>query len=142
MTRRAGRIAAALAALAAFGWAGWAAYDGAMPELRVYDGYWIMLGSSLAVLLVGPLVWRWPRDRSLGVIALVSLIGGLVPLCISAIRHHIPIVARLRGSWRLAGADLVVPALVVGFVCLWFVLREWVPKQAESPRAVRRRKKK
>jgi hypothetical protein len=39
-----------------------------------------------------------------------------------------PILARLRGAWILAGADLVGPAVVVGFVCLWLAVRAWTPK--------------
>jgi hypothetical protein len=129
MTRRnAGRFVAAGAAIAAFGWAGWAAYTNAMPELRVYDGYRMMLGALLAVIAVAPFIWRWRRDRSLIVVAGAAALGSIIPLVISAVRHHIPIVARLRGSWALAGADLVVPAVVVGFVCLWFAVREWTPK--------------
>ena len=48
--RKVGRAVAATAAFAAFAWAGWAAYDNAMPELRFYDGYYIMLGATLAVI--------------------------------------------------------------------------------------------
>jgi hypothetical protein len=46
---------------------------------------------------------------------------------ISAVRHHMPILARLRGAWVLAGADLVGPAVVVGFVCLWLAVGAWTP---------------
>ena len=129
MKRRAvGRTLAAVAAIAAFAWAGWAAYDNAMPELRFYDGYYMMLGATLAVIAVAPLIWRWRRDRSLIVIAVAAAVGSIIPLVISAVRHHMPIVVRLRGSWILAGADLVGPALVVGFVCLWLAVRAWNPR--------------
>lgn len=129
MNRRAiGRAAAATAAVAAFAWAGWAAYENAMPELRVYDGYRMMLGATLAVIAVVPFVWRWRRDRSLVVIAVAAAVGSVIPLVISAIQHHMPILARLRGAWKLAGADLVGPAVVVGFVCLWLAVRAWTPK--------------
>lgn len=126
--RAAGRAAAAAAALAAFAWAGWAAYDNAMPELRVYDGYRMMLGATVAVIVVAPFVWRWRRDRSLVIIAIAAAVGCILPLVISAVRYHVPIIARLRGSWTLAGAGLVGPAVVVGFVCLWFAIREWTPR--------------
>lgn len=126
--RKAGRVVATGAAIAAFAWAGWAAYTNAMPELRVYDGYRMMLGASLAVLAVAPFIWRWRREQSLVAVAVAAALGSASPLVVSAVRHHIPIVARLRGSWTLAGADLVAPAMVVGFVCLWFALREWTPK--------------
>jgi hypothetical protein len=126
--RRVGRTVAAAAAIVAFAWAGWAAHITAMPELRVYDGYRMMLGATIAVIAVAPFIWRWRRDRSLVVIALATAVGSIVPLVISAVRLHVPIVSRLRGSWALAGADLVGPALVVGFVCLWLAVREWAPR--------------
>jgi hypothetical protein len=126
--RKIGRAVAATAAVAAFGWAGWAAYENAMPELRVYDGYRMILGATLAVIAVAPFIWRWRRDRSLVVIAVAAAVGSVIPLVISAIQHHMPILARLRGAWRLAGADLVGPAVVVGFVCLWLAVRAWTPK--------------
>jgi hypothetical protein len=127
-SRAVGRTLAAIAAIAAFAWAGWAAYDNAMPELRFYDGYYMMLGATLAVIAVAPFIWRWRRDRSLIAIAVAAAVGSIIPLVISAVRHHMPIVVRLRGSWILAGADLVGPALVVGFVCLWLAVRAWTPR--------------
>ena len=123
-----GKTVAAVAAVAAFAWAGWAAHDNAMPEFRIYDGYRMMLGATLAVIAVVPFIWRWRRDRSLVVIAVAAGVGSVIPLVISAIQHHLPILARLRGAWRLAGADLVGPAVVVGFVCLWLAVRAWTPK--------------
>jgi hypothetical protein len=123
--RSSGRAAAAMAAVGAFAWAAWAAHDSAIPELRVYDGYRMIVGSTMAVLLVAPFVWRWRRDRSLPTVALAAAVGTVVPLIVSALQHRIPVAARLRGAWILAGADLVGPALVVGFVCLWLALREW-----------------
>jgi hypothetical protein len=126
--RAVGRTVAAMAAAAAFAWAGWAAHDNAMPEFRIYDGYRMMLGATLAVIAVVPFIWRWRRDRSLVVIAVAAAVGSVIPLVISAIQHHLPILARLRGAWKLAGADLVGPAVVVGFVCLWLAVRAWTPK--------------
>lgn len=131
-SRRTGQIAAALAALAAFTWAGRAAHLASIPELWVYDGFWMILGASLAVILVAPLVWRWPRERSLVAVALTSALGSVVPLGILAWRHHIPLVARLRGSWILGGADVVGPALVVGFICLWFAIREYSTERSSG----------
>jgi hypothetical protein len=115
---------AALAALGAFVWAGWAAHLAAIPELRVYDGYWMILGASLVVTAVAPFIWRWPRERSLVAVAIASVLGSLLPLWISALRHNIPLLARLRGAWMLGGADAVGPALVLGFTFLWFAVRE------------------
>ena len=126
MNRRSlGRGIAAFGALAAFAWAGWAAHAFAIPELRVYDGYRMILWSTLAVAIVAPVIWRWRRDRALVAVALTAAVGCVAPLIISARQHHMPIPARLRGAWILAGADLVGPAMVVGFVCLWLALREW-----------------
>jgi RsiW-degrading membrane proteinase PrsW (M82 family) len=134
MNRRpVGRAVAAAAALAAFAWAGWAAHSSAIPELRIYDGYRMIFGATLVVTAVAPFIWRWRRDRSLVVIAVAAAVGSTVPLVISAVRQHVPIVARLRGSWALAGADLVGPALVVGFVGLWLAVREWTPRGAGAP---------
>lgn len=129
MNRRAvGRTVAALGAIAAFAWAGWAAHDNAMPELRFYDGYYIMFGATVAVIAVAPFIWNWRRDRSLAVIAVAAAVGSIIPLVISAVRHHMPIGVRFRGSWVLGGADLVGPAVVVGFVCLWLAVRAWNPR--------------
>jgi hypothetical protein len=85
----------------------------------------MILGAALMVLAIAPLVWRWPREGSLIAIALAAAAGSVVPLGISAARHHIPLIARLRGAWILGGADMVGPPLIVGFVCLWFALREY-----------------
>jgi hypothetical protein len=122
--RTTGQIAAGLGAAVAFVWAGWAARESSIPRLRVYDGFWMMLGAAVAVILVAPLVWRWPRERSLVAIAIACVLGSILPLVISALRFHMPIMARLRGSWILGGADAVGPALVIGFVCLWFAVRK------------------
>jgi len=117
-------VAAALVALASFAWAAWAAHTSSIPAVKVYDGYWMMLGAAIGLLVVGPLVWRWPRERSLVAIAVTTVVGCVTPLAISAVRHHMPLLARLRGSWIIGGADLVGPALVIGCLALWFALRE------------------
>jgi hypothetical protein len=132
--RRTGQIVAALVAVASFAWAAWAAHTSAIPELQVYDGYWMILGASLANLAVTPLVWRWPRELSLVGITVVTVLGSVAPLVISALRHGMPLGARLRGSWVLGGADLVGPALVIGFVCLWFAIREYESPDARAKR--------
>ena len=125
MTRgKINRLVPALVALAAFLWATKSAHDSSMPEFKVYDGYWMMLGAALAVGLVAPLIWRWPRERSLLVVVIASIVGSIVPLVVSALTHNLPIMARLRGSWMLAGADLVGPAVIVGFTCLWLAVRD------------------
>jgi hypothetical protein len=128
--RQVGRRVASIAAAVAFLGAAWSAQSAAMPEFKVYDGFWMMLGAAIAVLLVAPLVWGWPRERSLLVIVIASVLGSIIPLAISAFTHRLPLMARLKGSWLLAGADLVGPALVIGFACLWFALRDEAPGSA------------
>jgi len=128
--RQVGRRLASVAAAVAFLWAAWSAQSAAMPEFKVYDGFWMMLGAAIAVLLVAPVVWGWPRERSLLVIVIASVLGSIIPLAISAFTHRLPLMARLKGSWLLAGADLVGPALVIGFACLWFALRDEAPGSA------------
>jgi drug/metabolite transporter (DMT)-like permease len=118
------RLAAALAALGAFGWAGYTSVVESLPELGIYDGYWMILGASLAVLAAVPWVWRWRREHSLPVIVLAAIAGCWIPLVVIAVRQHSPIVARLRGAWILMGADVVGTAIPVGMACLWLALRE------------------
>ena len=134
--RRAGQLAAALAALAAFGLAGWEAHESAMPEFKVYDGYWMILGALIAFVAVAPLVWRLPREISLGAITLAAVAGCVVPLVVSALRRGMPIGVRLRGAWVLGGADLVGPVVVVGCLCLWLALRKY---ESAAERSNRRR---
>jgi hypothetical protein len=128
MTRRkAGQLVTALIAAASFGWAAWGAHSSAIPELRVYDGYWMMMGAAIATLLVAPLVWHWRRELSLIAITFAALVGSVAPLALSAARNGMPLRTRLLGSWVLGGADVVGPALIIGFACLWFALREYQP---------------
>lgn len=122
--RRAGQVAAAVIALGSFACAAWAAHASSIPAVKVYDGYWMMLGAAIGMIVVGPLVWRWPRERSLVAIAVTTVVGAVTPLAISAARHHMPLLARLRGAWIIGGADLVGPALIIGCLALWFALRE------------------
>jgi hypothetical protein len=130
--RRTGQLVAALGALASFGWAAWAAHTSAIPELRVYDGYWMILGAIIANAIVAPLVWRWRRELSLIAITVATVVGSVAPLAISAARNRMPLRARLLGSWILGGADMVGPALIIGFACLWFAIREYGPKGSRA----------
>jgi hypothetical protein len=118
-------MAAGALSIVFFGWALWAARSTSIPELRVYDGYFLLVGATVMVALVAPLVWRWPRERSVVAIALAAVVGCIAPLIISALRHHVPLTARLRGAWTIGGADMVGPPLIVGFLCLWFAVREY-----------------
>jgi hypothetical protein len=122
--RRAGQVAAGALSLICFAWAIWASRSSSIPELRVYDGYFMVLGATVLVALVAPVAWRWSRERSLVAIAIAAAVGCVAPLVISAVRHHVPVTARLRGAWFIGGADLVGPALIIGFLCLWFAVRE------------------
>jgi len=131
--RRWGQLAAAVLALLMFACAFWEAHRSSMPFLKVYDGYWMILGAAVGMALVGPLVWRWPRESSLLVILVTAAVGSLVPLIISAARHHIPVVARLRGAWIVTGADVVGPALIIGCISLWFALREHGAERSSGP---------
>ena len=96
-----------------------------MPEFKVYDGYWMILGALAAFLMVAPLVWRLRREVSAVIITLAAAVGCVVPLVISAMRHGMPVAVRLRGAWVLGGADLVGPAVIVGCLCLWFAVRKY-----------------
>lgn len=133
--RRLGQVTAGALSLGCFAWAVWASRSSSIPELRVYDGFLMLVGATVLVALVAPMVWQWPRQRSLVAIAIAAAVGCVVPLIISALRHHVPLVARLRGAWMIGGADLVGPALIIGFVCLWFAVRE---HRAEATRPLGR----
>jgi hypothetical protein len=131
--RRIGQLVAAAIALAAFAWAAWSAHTNTRPEFKVYDGYWMILGATVAVAIVAPIVWRWRREWSLVTVTLAAAIGCVTPLLISALRHGLPIPVRLRGAWVLGGADAVGPALVLGYLCLWFALREYPTGRSGRP---------
>lgn len=125
LTRRsAGRRLSAVVGGASLLLAGYAAWAEAMPELGVYDGAWMLLWSAVAVTAVAPFIWRWPRERSLAAVAVAALLGCWAPIVISALRHQIPVMARLKGSWVLAGGEIVGLAAPLGFVCLWLAIRE------------------
>ncbi len=122
--RSAGRRLSAAAGAASLLIAAYVAYTESIPELGVYDGVWMLLWGTVAVVALAPLVWRWRRERSLAAVALAALAGCWLPLFISALRHQIPIMARLKGSWVLAGAGVVGLAAPLGFACLWLAIRE------------------
>jgi drug/metabolite transporter (DMT)-like permease len=76
------RLCAALAALGAFGWAGYTSAVESLPELGIYDGFWMILGAGLAVLLAAPWVWSWRRERSLPVVVAAAVAGCWIPLVV------------------------------------------------------------
>ena len=119
-----GRWAAVGGAVGAFSLAGYSAVTESMPEFRIYDGYRMLGGALIAVGLVAPWVWRWRRERSLGVVVVASLVGCWLPIIWAALRRHTPIMDRVRGSWYLTGGDVVATAIPVGVACLWFALHE------------------
>jgi hypothetical protein len=131
--RRWGQLTASLLALLMFVCAGMEAHRSSMPFVKLYDGYWMILGTTIGMALVGPLVWRWPRERSLLVILLTAALGSVAPLTISAFRHHIPLAARLRGAWIIGGADVIGPALIIGCMALWFALRQHGTERSSHP---------
>jgi hypothetical protein len=126
-SRRAGRRVAAAAAAASLLLAAFTAWSQAIPSLGVYDGAWMCLWGTVAVVALAPLIWRWPRERSLAAVAVAAIVGCWAPIVISALRHQVPIMARLKGAWFLAGAGVVGIALPLGYVCLWLALREHKP---------------
>lgn len=125
LTRRAtGRRLSAALGIGCLTLAGYTAYAEAVPALGINDGAWMLLWSSVAVLGVAPVVWRWPRQRSLAVVAVAAFVGCWAPIVISALRHQMPIMARLKGSWVLAGGGIVGVAAPLAFVCLWLAIHE------------------
>ena len=103
-----------------------------MPEFHAYDGYWMLLGAAIAVAGVAPLVWRWPRQRSLPAIVLAAILGSWLPIVWLAYRGHVPLLPRLKGAWYLMGADVIGAAIPVGAACLWMALRESDPRHVEA----------
>ena len=125
--RTAGRRVSSIAGAAALLFAGFVAYTQSMPAFGVYDGVWMLLWATLAVAAVAPFVWRWPRERSLAAVTLAAVVGCWAPIVVSALRHQIPILARLKGAWVLAGGGVVGLAAPLGFACLWLAIREHGP---------------
>jgi hypothetical protein len=121
--------------MAALALAAYVAFRHSIPALGVYDGVWMLLWGTVAVAGIAPLVWRWPRQRSLAAVAVASVLGCWSPLVVSAVRHQIPVMARLRGAWVLAGAGEVGLAVPLGFVCLWLALREH-SSETQAPSAL------
>lgn len=127
-----GRWPAVAGAIGAFGLALYAAVTESMPELRIYDGYRMLLGAGLAIALVAPLVWSWRRERALPVVVLASVVGCWLPIVWLALRRGTPVYERILGSWYLTGGDVVAGAVPVGAACLWLALRPPAPR--ESPK--------
>lgn len=131
-SRRTGRIAAGLAAFATLSLAGYVAVSQIDPILRLYDGLWMFGGSSLAFAVIAPLVRRWRREPALALIAVGVAIGAWCPLVLLALRAHIPVLARLKGSVFFSSADVIGVALPVGATLAWLAFGEHRP--ATRPR--------
>ena len=127
-SRASARVAALLGAVLALVLAARTAAVESMPEFHAYDGYWMLLGAAIAVAGVAPLVWRWPRQRSLPAIVLAAILGSWLPIVWLAYRGHVPLLPRLKGAWFLMGADVIGAAIPVGAACLWMALREPDPR--------------
>ena len=117
------RAFAGTGAAAAFLLAGYTAVSESMPELRIYDGYWMLLGAVVAVGLVAPFVWSWTRERSLPTVIIVAAVGSWLPIIWLALRRGTPVMQRMKGTWHLMGGDVMAAALPVGVACLWMALR-------------------
>ena len=124
-SRRTGRTLAGLAALISLGIAIYTAISQVDRVLHIYDGLWMLAGAAVALALCVPLVWSWPRDRAIALLAIVTVVGSWTPLIALAIRAGIPILARLKGAVFFSSADVVGVALPVGVVCLYLAVKEY-----------------
>jgi hypothetical protein len=126
-SRRTGRMLAGLAAAFSLGLAIYTAISQFEPALHLYDGLWMLAGAGFAVAIVAPVIWRWPRERALAVLAAVTTVGTWAPLALLALRAGIPIRPRLRGAVFWSNADVIGVALPIGVVFAWLALREHRP---------------
>jgi hypothetical protein len=130
-SRRSGRLLAGLAAVGVLGLAVLTAVSEAAPELHIYDGLWMITGAALLVSLCAPLVWNWPRERALAVVASAAAIGAWAPLVVLALRAGVPVMARLKGAVFFSDADILGIALPVGVALGWLALKEHTSRAAE-----------
>jgi hypothetical protein len=126
-SRRAGRLLSALAAVLALGLAVRTAVVESMPELHIYDGWWMVCGAAVAAAIVVPLVWRWPRDRALLALVIAVIVGEWLPLWLLALRAGMPVMRRIQGAVIFSSADIIGVALPVGAGLAWLALREYRP---------------
>jgi hypothetical protein len=126
-SRKTGRIAAGLAAFGTLALAGFVAVSEIDPILHLYDGLWMFAGASVAFACIAPIVRRWRREPALALIAAGVAVGAWCPLVLLALRAHIPVLARLKGSIFLSSADIIGVALPVGATLAWLALGEHRP---------------
>ena len=136
-SRRAGRILAGIAATLALGIAVYTAITQTDPTLRLYDGLWMLGGSAVAVGLVVPLIWGWPREQALVAVAAAAALGAWLPLVVLALRARIPVEARLKAAVFFSSADVIGVALPVGIALAWLALREHRPRARDGDPAPR-----
>ena len=118
------RAAALFGAVLSLGLAVYTSARESMPELHIYDGYWMLLGAAITFALVAPLIWRLRRQVSLPILVVAVTLGSWLPLVIRAIRKNMDVIQRLEGARYLMSADVVSAAITVGAACLWLALRE------------------
>jgi hypothetical protein len=104
-----------------------------MPDLHLYDGYWMLGGTAVAFMLVAPLAWRWPRERGLIAVAGAATVGAWLPLVLLALRARLSVMARIKGAIFFSSADVIGIALPVGAALAWLALKEYRPA-AQPPR--------
>jgi len=132
-SRRAGRGLAAGGAALVLGMAIYTAVTESTPDLNLYDGYWMLAGAALALLVVAPWAWRWSRERGLLAVAVAASVGAWLPLVLLALRARLAIGARIKGAIFFSSADVIGIALPVGATLAWLALREHRP--VAEPRA-------
>jgi hypothetical protein len=124
VSRDRARMLAWTGAVACLGLALYTSATESMPEFRIYDGYWMLLGAAVALAVTAPAVWRLRREVSLPIVVLAVFLGSWAPLVYFALRKGISVVERLAGARYLMAADVVSAAIAVGTGCLWLALRE------------------
>ncbi len=124
-SRRTGRALAAFAALISLGIALYTAISQVDRVLHLYDGLWMLGGAAVGLALSVPVVWSWPRDKAIALLAIVTVVGSWAPLVALALRAKIPILSRLKGAVFFSSADVVGVALPVGVVCLYLAVKEY-----------------
>lgn len=126
-SRRTGRTLAGIAGALVLGLAVRTAQVESMPDLHVYDGWWMVGGGVLTLLVLAPLAWRWPRERALLLVTVGTALGAWLPLVVLALKGHIPIAARLKGAIFFSSADVIGVTLPVGLALGWLALQEHRP---------------
>lgn len=131
-SRRAGRWLSGAGAAVALGMAVHTTISMTDPVLRLFDGWWMLGGTALAVAIVGPLARRWSRERAVLAVVTAAALGAWLPLVGLAFRSGIPVSARLKGAIFFSSADVIGVTLPVGVALAWLALQEYSPKATDS----------